>query len=160
MTVSMSTNDENLGYRWWIKVRNAPPVSNQIPLEAALSYPVCAQGELRFFHYAVNNDQIVRPFTYLRATFPDMEVVELIIDRHGKLFPGLPAEPGVYGVTFDRERRIALLNLIPSLAQKYLREPAGETGQTFLRLFNQSVPETLKPFYEALNPQFFQWLSS
>ena len=158
--MSMSTNDENLGYRWWIKVKNAPVVSSQIPLEAALSYPVCAQGELRLFHYKVSDGQIIRPFTFIRAPLPDVEVSELVIDYHGKLFPGLPGEPGVYDVEFDSARRTAILNLIPSLAQKYSREPAGETGQTFLQLFNQSVPEALKPFYEALNPQFFQWLSN
>lgn len=155
----MTMPEEDLGYKWWIKIRNAPLVSNQIALEAAISYPICAQGELRCFHYAVVDGEIKRPFTYLRASLPNIEVTELLIDRHSSLYPGLPEALGTYEVEYNRERQHELLNLIPVLARKYLREPAGEDGEAFLRAFDLSMPASLRPFYEALNPQFFQWLA-
>lgn len=154
----MSTNDTNLGYSWWIKIRNAPIISSQIPLEAALSYPVCAQGELRCFHYAVVSGHIKRPFTLIRAALPHMELIELLVDQDEKLYPGLPSELGEYEGSYDRDRHVELLNLVPALARIYLREPAGETGERYLQLLEQSIPRALRPFYEALNPQFFRWL--
>jgi hypothetical protein len=151
--------EEDLGYKWWIKMKNAPLVINQIALEAAISYPICAQGELRCFHYAVVGGEIKRPFTYLRASLPNIEVIELLIDRHGSLYPSLSGALGPYEIEYNRERQHSLLNLIPVLARKYLHEPAGEDGETFLRVFDLAIPASLRPFYEALNPQFFQWLA-
>jgi hypothetical protein len=158
MTNILPEQTPNLGYNWRLAVRNARGVINQVPLEAAFSYPVGAEGELRFFHYRVINKQIVRPFSRILAKLPKMTVVEVLLDKHCQLFPNLPEELGIYDVQWDKNLEKQMLNLLPSLMAKFPSQGAGIIGKHYLEAFEILTPKTLMPFYRSLNPVFFDWL--
>ena len=148
----------DLGYRWWLAVLNAEGVTNQVPLEAALSYPVGAKGEFRFFHYCVIDGQILRPFTYIRAKLPKMMVVEVLLNKHRDIFPDLPTELGTFNIHRDLQLEKQMLNLLPRLMAKFPQQPAGTLGKHYMEAFEILTPKTLMPFYKSLNPVFFDWL--
>jgi hypothetical protein len=149
----------NLGYCWWLAACNAPGVTSQVPLETVLSYPVAAADELRFFHYQVRDGQIVRPFTLIRAKLPKIIVIEVLLNKHRELYPGLPNELGTFNIQWDFQLEKQMLNLLPSLMEKFPQKPAGTIGQHYLEAFEILTPKSLMPFYMSLNPAFFDWLA-
>ena len=44
--------------------------------------------------------------------------------------------------------------------KRFPNQDAGALGEQYLELFNMLTPDVLVPFYNALNPQFFEWLKT
>ncbi len=148
----------DLGYHWWITIRNAPGVIRQIPMEAKLSYPVGAPGELRCFHYRIRESMVQRPFTRIRATLPLIDVVEVAIDQRTPLYREMPETLGKFQVEWSHVAEKAALNLLPSLMERYPDEPAGALGQQYWTALTRLQPQKLAAVYEALSPDFTVWL--
>ena len=154
---------QDQGYRWWVAVRNSPIVRRRTHLEDMLSFPVGAESELRFFHYRVITGIVWRPFTIVTAKLPDLIEIELRTHNEEVLFPNLldDKELGPFIVQErSRELRDSLLNLQPLIMQRFPNQKAGALGEQYLELFNMLTPDVLKPFYHALNPDYFEWLKT
>jgi hypothetical protein len=148
------------GLQWWKSVRNNPAF-DRVPLEAALSYPIpgVRAGALHFFHSGQNRDGSERRLlSRITAQLPELQIVEY---RHGPdedLFPGLPNSVPATHERVDPEVRRALFAIYPVLLDRYPRQPAGALGAQFLGALNGATPPELRPYYGALNPDFFDWL--
>ncbi|MCI0437628.1 MAG: hypothetical protein L0177_00675 [Chloroflexi bacterium] len=154
---------QNLGYQWWVKIRNAPVITRNIPLESKISFPVGAEGELRLFHYRVLDAKVLRPFSIVRAKLPELTEIELETETEKELFPTLSRNQ-VLGEsriqTWSVELQKSLLNLQPQIMERFPKQKAGTPGEQYLELFDMLTPDVLKPFYYALNPEYFEWLKT
>ena len=102
-----------------------------------------------------------RPFTLVRAMLPELAEVDLKTSRDELLFPDLPEdrELGPFNVqSRDPDLRDALLDMQPGIMERFPHREAGALGEQYLELFDMLTPDALKPFYHALNPQYFEWL--
>lgn len=160
MTCEDNMSNSDLGYQWWLKVRNAPVIRQTLPLEASLSYPVIGDNELHYFHYRYVGERLLRPFTHVIARLPDLTDVELVLERDKPLYPDLPdPEPAFVASSWSLALEKSLLNLYPLLVRLYPKQAAGALGTQYLEVFQLVTPPALKPFYSVLNPDFFVWLA-
>ena len=160
-TITGNEPSSDIGYQWWLTVSNAPLVRQKLPLEAMLSYPVGAPGELKFFHFRIHDFIARRPFSIVRATLPSLAIIELTLASEKPIFQGLPQELGRVNIKeWSLELEKSFLNMQPAIMQLFPNQKAGALGKEYLELFNMLTPDVFKPFYNALNPEYFEWLQS
>lgn len=160
--------------RWWYVVRSQ--TFKQLPLEAALSYPipVFEGGRLHLasFYYKVKHSSTLGesgtalPLAKLMATYPEGEVLSFQKKGASELFIGVfPHEkPGSLfkEPATPKERmnnRKLLFELYSDIIVFYQEKQGTENSKSaFLNIFEKVSELPLIPYYHALNPDFFQWL--
>jgi hypothetical protein len=144
---------------WWSRVHGAAEFAN-LPLAAVLSYPVPGADDLRFFHVLPPSARggEWRLLTRVVARMPSLELAS--VRRSGgpdALFPGLPDEVEGEGARYVAQTEDALYAAYPLLLTRWPEKPADALGSQFLEALAQLAPACLLPYYEALNPAFFDW---
>jgi hypothetical protein len=145
--------------RWWTVLRLSPVCSREVPMEAALSFPVPGEGVLHFFHSLVTPDRSkTRILMRMNVRLADMEVVEFRkAGEGGNLFPGLPDEVPGLPAPYDGPTQEAFFAVFPEIVRRYPAEPAGTLGPQFREALEALAGPVLMPYYRALNPHFFEW---
>jgi len=135
----------------------------------AISFPIPQSGRqrrLNFFLYPSSaltalKSCIDRPQVWVSMSATKFTVLRIASGE--KMFADLKGEfPVTVSHPFDVEDEFELntfysiyetvLNLYPEPQSQFLKERFGA-------LFNRFVPKPLLPFYRALNPDFFNWIS-
>jgi len=165
----------------WRAVRNHPLCDREIPLEAALSYPVLAQQNgatlLRFFFFLVTRGQgpgaarVQPPFARLTVTLPPLRIVEFVDRSWQNPFPGLPETGLLDGLRHPALQALAPMELIARRNEFFAAydailplfpAPVAAAQKAalahFRQLFELMLQPALRPYYEHLSPEFFVWL--
>jgi hypothetical protein len=161
--------------QWWLKIRQQ--TNRQVPLETALSFPIPVMKNnellLSVFYYGVEkvsgpgNSLAKPPVARLIGTYPVPHIVQFVTNKVEDLFPGLPSGgtigPLVGGHFTPTERmkgRQELFRLYtPILALFSLKEETTDRREDFKAAFQKQAEPGLLPYYQALNPDFFDWLN-
>ena len=163
-------SDASLVERWWLTVHNL--TLTQMPISTALSYPVPQingkQVELAAFYYGIQRGSapgqatLLPPIAWLVATYPEGRLLSFERGSAQELFPNikliegaLAANPGMSPAETMQARK-ALFNIYPTAIEAFATQ--AKVPQSFANLFDQLVVSSLLPFYQQLNPAFYQWL--
>ncbi|MBN1659136.1 MAG: hypothetical protein JXA93_12065 [Anaerolineae bacterium] len=174
----MSTRIEEL----YTQTRNHPVCHHLIPLEAVLSYPVPSRrGDLTYLKFLVYRRGIAprgamrpvyRPHARLSVEYPTGQLVEYVDLRFAD---GAPVSPlaeqvgefphlQIANLSFQEmiaERSAffdAIEGIIPLVGRRDLTEDDRQIVARYRALFDMLVEPGLKPFYRALDTEFFEWL--
>ncbi len=173
-SVSQIPSDASPTERWWREVRSQ--TFKQLPLESALSWPVpvVENHTLRLdaFYFGVQRvagpgtSRARPPLARLSASFPSARLLLFIRREYTELFPGLPMS-GDLGLLSNgdmqpaerMQARSELFSLYTEILNQYPQDSDVQARQAFASAFWRLAEPGLLPYYHALNPHFFEWLS-
>jgi hypothetical protein len=147
-----------------------------MPIEAALSFPIPLKTEDRLvlaaFYYGtrpgngLGQGTTLPPIAKIVAEYPSGRLIKYLRKSAAHLFPGIsvPEELGplVTQKISPAERtsvRKALFALYPTVIEAYTAGNKIDQREQFFKLFTSLIAPGLMPFYQALNLDFFVWLS-
>jgi hypothetical protein len=154
--------------QWWLKFRQQ--TNRQVPIETALSLPIPIMKNnellLSVFYYGVEKvsgpgtSLAKPPVARMMGTYPVPHIVQFVTNKVEELFPGLPTG-GTIGPLIEgvRNRQELFSLYTPILALFSLKEVTTDRREDFIAAFQRQAEPGLLPYYQALNPNFFQWLN-
>lgn len=174
LTLTPKQNDDTLVEKWCTLIRSQ--TMRSMPIESAMSLPIpIEQGGkpcLSTFYYGVKRNGgpgttfVIPPIARITATYPAARLLSFQHKQTGELFSGLPSS-GELGLVYSEistphervEARKFLLKIYPEIIELFwVTGGTPEIYHQFSNIFSKVAEVPLIPYYQALNPTFFDWL--